>query len=90
MIGSARIDSYAEFQDIIKRYDGVVYRGQSREYPGITPSLFRLSEPLDTPALAAAAKDLYFSAYRVTKKINTAYESGAISKVGLWASRNFD
>jgi FRG domain len=85
MSGSARIDSYGGFQDIIKRYDGVVYRGQSREYPGITPSLFRLSEPLDALALAAAAKDLYFSAYRVTKRINTAYESGAISKVGLWA-----
>ena len=27
MIGSARIDSYAEFQDIIKRYDGVVFSG---------------------------------------------------------------
>src|SRR3989442_95680 len=65
MVETADARTFDEFLAQVAGHQGAVFRGQSREYPAITPSLFRLSEPLDLKPLLKAADDLYMTAHKV-------------------------
>jgi hypothetical protein len=43
--------------------------GQSTDYPKITPSLFRLPEPLDLTPLLKATDSLYIKAHNAIEEI---------------------
>jgi hypothetical protein len=45
------------------------FRGQSKEYAAITPSLFRLSEPIDLQPLLKAADNLWLEAHGVNEEM---------------------
>ncbi len=65
MVETADARTFDEFLGQVANHQGSVFRGQSKEYPAITPSLFRLPEPLDLKPLLKAADDLYMTAHKV-------------------------
>ena len=69
MVETAHANSLDEFMKAAGGRQHVLFRGQSREYPAIIPSLFRLREPLDLAPLLKAADDLYLVAHKVVEEM---------------------
>jgi hypothetical protein len=65
-MNTIKINSYAEFKDEIKYGKSVVYRGQSKDYNFLTPSLFRSKKNSNNQLdLGKLAEKSYISAYNI-------------------------
>jgi hypothetical protein len=69
MVESAEARTLDEFLSEVADHKSKVFRGQSTDYPTITPSLFRLREPLDLKPLLKAADSLYMTAHKVVEEL---------------------
>jgi hypothetical protein len=65
MVENVEAKTFDEFLSHVAGHRSAVFRGQSKEYETITPSLFRLREPLDLKPLMKAADNLYMTAHDV-------------------------
>lgn len=59
------VRTYADYLAALAQFEHKLYRGQTKDYPGVIPSVFRRQPPIDTAPLLDPAKRLYFSAHRV-------------------------
>ncbi len=68
MVESTHVTTLDQFLTEVADHKGKVFRGQSTDYPTVTPSLFRRREPLDLAPLLKAADDLYIKAHKVVEE----------------------
>ena len=69
MVESTHVTTLDQFLTEVADHKGKVFRGQSTDYPTVTPSLFRRREPLDLAPLLKAADDLYIKAHKVVEEM---------------------
>jgi hypothetical protein len=69
MIETAEVGSLDEFESHTAGYKHAMFRGQSKEYAAITPSLFRLSKPIDLQPLLKAADNLWLEAHGINEEM---------------------
>jgi hypothetical protein len=65
MVQEFQIHSFDQFKEAVAKFPDKVFRGQTTDYPNITPSVFRQKIPLDIAPLMRVMKNLYFDAHRV-------------------------
>lgn len=69
MVEITSVTTLDQFLNEVADHKGKVFRGQSTDYPAVTPSFFRLREPLDLKPLLRAADSLYLRAHKVVEEM---------------------